>query len=95
MSKSTIVVSALAAALAAGAAEAATAPDTSRDGTVASEPHSSQSAIISAAARELLLKSASEAAERSFQTAATKNPKFKLFDNGPTFVKAAAPRKAQ
>ena len=91
MSKNTIVVSALAAALAASAAEAATAPDTSREGTVTSEAQSSQSPTISAATRELLLKSASDAAERSFQTAATKNPKFKLFDNGPSFVKAIKP----
>jgi len=91
MAKSTIVVSALAAALAAGAAEAATAPDVSRDSAVVTEGQSSEAATISAATRELLLKSASEAAERSIQMAATKNPKFKLFDNGPSFVKAIKP----
>jgi hypothetical protein len=86
MSKKSVVLSALAAALSMGAAEASAIPDVSGQEVV---PHAPQSPLISVEARDLLLQSASKVGEqestRPFRIA---QGKFKLFEDGPSFVES-------
>jgi hypothetical protein len=89
MRRKSVVLAALAAALATGSAEASTrsiAPETGNVASTAGSP------IVSPAARDMLLNAASEVGAQSsapsFQVAEEKKkPQFKLFDNGPSFVK--------
>lgn len=87
-----IVASALALALAAGVSGATAAPDDGQSNGLSKVA----STTLSPAARDILLGSAllvgtQPATSQEYQVAAKK---FKLFDNGPTFVKSVkAPKK--
>jgi hypothetical protein len=91
VSKKSIVMSALAVAVGAGAADAATSSPPMKSNIGINEI---SSPAISPAVRDVLLRSASEVGKQStsrpYQVAAKK--KFKLFDNGPSFVKAVRPK---
>ena len=93
MSKKSIVLAALAVAMTSAPANALPGPDTNPADITAGV----QAPSISLNTREFLLNSATtvggySSAEQLRVAAVKKSPKFRLFDNGPTFVKAVKPK---